>query len=758
MSHSPNSPSNPPPVPESVGGDANPISAAALPNILARLAQLEAEVAMLRAALVQTGAATPGRPQQKPPSVYPEGVAAVPGPPPFVMPATAVPPHAAGAVPPPANMAPPANAAGQAAQAAAAKPGTSEQTFGLAWLNAIGVVTLIIGIGFLFKLAVDNAWLGPTGRVVFGVITGFSVLVAGTFLHRRGHRLYSQGIFSLGLGILYLSFYAGFAFYGFLPSLVAFFLLTLTSALGAYLAVRHDAQFLLLLGLFLGYLTPGLVDTGRNAQGFLALYLLGLHAGAFLSAAWQGWHVSRWVLFVVAPMVMLSWAIQSRGVDHMTGSAAIMAHLFLLTWPIRPLRNQRVEPAWLPILMEYSGAALVIGLGGALLCQTMLYNTGRPEEPVVQLVYLTAALLWAVRRNWPGFGLAAGVWFYLASFQWIRVAFATADIRLVQLLAGFGTILFYLVATLRDRLPSLSLLASNGLLFLTSSYLLLSANQLAEWQSALCLAVALTYGALAYSVWGDAARRISRDSCLALAGASLVIFAGNYFSGSAVPAVWAVQAMIAAYAAARLGKGWALWGAIGLAALSLLRQNQDPQFAILPDQAPIANARFVAGFLASAALLSVSAFARHYGAVLPSCPIMWPALGGHLAMVFTLVMEAISLSRKAFPEQSDAASAASGTLVISLYAGLLVLAGLQLREAGHRQLGLGLLAIALGKLYLVDVWVLRLGWRVAAFLGLGLLLLTASWLYSRRPEKLRQFLGQEAEGREADPSSALPNG
>src|SRR5579863_5169818 len=39
-----------------------------------------------------------------------------------------------------------------------------ETRMGLTWINRIGAVTLIIGVAFFFKYAVDNQWIGETGR------------------------------------------------------------------------------------------------------------------------------------------------------------------------------------------------------------------------------------------------------------------------------------------------------------------------------------------------------------------------------------------------------------------------------------------------------------------------------------------------------------------------------------------------------------------------------------------------------------------
>jgi uncharacterized membrane protein len=87
-----------------------------------------------------------------------------------------------------------------------------ETTFGLGWLNRVAVVTLIFGVGFLFKYAVDSQWIGPAMRVALGVAAASLSLFLGEWISLRGQKTFARGLTGLGLALLYLSFYAGFGF------------------------------------------------------------------------------------------------------------------------------------------------------------------------------------------------------------------------------------------------------------------------------------------------------------------------------------------------------------------------------------------------------------------------------------------------------------------------------------------------------------------------------------------------------------------
>ncbi len=88
---------------------------------------------------------------------------------------------------------------------------------------------------------------------------------------------------------------------------------------------------------------------------------------------------------------------------------------------------------------------------------------------------------------------------------------------------------------------------------------------------------------------------------------------------------------------------------------------------------------------------------------------------------------------------------------MAIYASALVVAGVVLRSSLNRILGLGLFAVVILKLYLLDVWSLSRGFRITAFLALGGLLLLISYLYSRYKPALERLWRPETAQQEAPP-------
>ena len=76
----------------------------------------------------------------------------------------------------------------------------------------------------------------------------------------------------------------------------------------------------------------------------------------------------------------------------------------------------------------------------------------------------------------------------------------------------------------------------------------------------------------------------------------------------------------------------------------------------------------------------------------------------------------------------------------SLLALALFTAGIALRERMYRWLGLGILACALGRVMIIDVWKLETLYRILSFLALGIVLLVLGFIYNKYQEKLREWL------------------
>ncbi|MBV8829024.1 MAG: DUF2339 domain-containing protein [Acidobacteriaceae bacterium] len=106
-------------------------------------------------------------------------------------------------------------------------------------------------------------------------------------------------------------------------------------------------------------------------------------------------------------------------------------------------------------------------------------------------------------------------------------------------------------------------------------------------------------------------------------------------------------------------------------------------------------------------------------------PNHWPYITGHVAFVLALLRLVSTFSRNL------EVTFAAASIALALY-GIAILAfGLARRSGIDRALGLIFLGAVIAKLYVWDVWQLKYAARITAFVVLGVLLLAASYIYSR---------------------------
>ena len=210
------------------------------------------------------------------------------------------------AEPPP--VAPSSPAAPAAAQAAQEKPPLDlEALIGGTWFNRIGIVAIILAVGYFLREAINRGWIGPTGRVLIGISVGLGLVIAGERIRARGYRSYAQSLSGGGIAVLYLVFFAAFARYGLIGQGPAFLFMSLVTTLAVLLAARYDALAIAILGLFGGFLTPVLLSTGQDNEAGLFTYVALLDAGVLALAYFKQWRTLNYLAFSATVMMSGAW-------------------------------------------------------------------------------------------------------------------------------------------------------------------------------------------------------------------------------------------------------------------------------------------------------------------------------------------------------------------------------------------------------------------------------------------------------------------
>jgi uncharacterized membrane protein len=332
-----------------------------VPRLLARIYKLELRLEKLeqRPAEPAPVAAAEKAPAPEP-RVKPKEVAPPPAPAPPVTPASPPPvapqaPHAREPLRPPSappQPPPPERPAFHPGGAALEKP-SAESAFDLEsliagrWLYYVGLALLFLATFFFIKYAFENNWIGPTGRVAIGILSGAFLLGFSHWLLSRGYVYFSEGLTGLGSGILYLSLWAGSGYYHLFSNVAAFYSMIVVTAATIAIAVGRDSQRIAALALIGGFLTPWLVSTGQNAQVELFSYVLLLDATLLVLARVRDWRWLEAPAFAVTYLYFWGWYDRFYDATQLP-TTMLFAALFFITFTILPAIRSRQTAALYP--------------------------------------------------------------------------------------------------------------------------------------------------------------------------------------------------------------------------------------------------------------------------------------------------------------------------------------------------------------------------------------------------------------------------
>lgn len=189
-------------------------------------------------------------------------------------------------------------------------------------LNRIGAAAIVLASVFFLSYAFEEDLIPPIGRVLIGLLAGSVLLWFGRVWMRKGLAAFSQGLVGAGIVILYLSAYATYGFYDLLPQQAAFLLMAAVTCIAAWRSLEHRSLATAIAASVGGLTTPIWLSTGEMNTVGLFGYLCILSIGAYALALYRpSWRITA---FVTASGVSLWWFVWANSagafVDSLEGS------------------------------------------------------------------------------------------------------------------------------------------------------------------------------------------------------------------------------------------------------------------------------------------------------------------------------------------------------------------------------------------------------------------------------------------------------
>jgi hypothetical protein len=215
--------------------------------------------------------------------------------------APASPPSEAAAVPGTSETPPPS-------QKAAKDTGSFEELVASQWLSWVGAVAVMIGMGYFLKYAIDEGWLGDTGRVALGILGGVATFVGAAYAMKKDYRVLAEGLAGAAMGILYFSLFAASEHkYNLLPMNAVYAGMIVVTAAGLSFAGVFNSMATSVLAMLGGFLTPIMLSKGGGTVTMLFSYILILDLGVLGLATFRSWGKLHLLNFFGTVLMWLGW-------------------------------------------------------------------------------------------------------------------------------------------------------------------------------------------------------------------------------------------------------------------------------------------------------------------------------------------------------------------------------------------------------------------------------------------------------------------
>jgi uncharacterized membrane protein len=627
-----------------------------------------------------------------------------------------------------------------------------EMKVGTKWLNWVGIVMLLVGIGFFLKYAYDNAWIGPKGRLAIGTLFGLVALGLGERFRRKSWPTLFQVLTGGGLATFYLCVYFSFQVYRLSDSTVSMILMILVTALAIVMAVANHAVPIAILALIGGFLSPLLLSTGVNRPYAFFTYIAILDMVAMGAAYFRRWRILDLLCFAGTAIMYIGWHEKFYGPDQMA-PALIYTSLFYLMFLLIPTLHSLVRR--LPETPE----GLIIIVFNALLALLSYYDILFSDYRYVLgfVVLWQAALVFMLFQEWTR---RAGIDNRISmSFLAITLGLVILAIPIQLKLYGIsiawaieGGVLIYLGIRFRQIFCKIAgtialILSAIGLLYrlpLHKAFFIPVLN--APFGSWAC-AVAMT-AISAYLLHRDNKIGDYWHKTFTITSFLLSLSLACSLLSMEVSQIWTINYRIAHYRTYESGSQMILWSCIPVVIAYVLVRKKSKSWmplswlsfgiGVVMLLASLSHNRVPSSWL----MINVSFIPRlifvislWYGASLyrqlnlkTSADVH--LLAGHGILALLVALEFVrwgGYSHLISPKMSISLISAAW----AIHAFIVIWIGLVKRNNLLRYLGFVLFLFTVGKTLIVDMSELEKVYRIISFVASGLLLVAAGYFYQR---------------------------
>ena len=185
-----------------------------------------------------------------------------------------------------------------------------EKILGTNWLSKVGIVTLVLGIGFFVKYAIDQEWINEIGRVGIGLFTGGLIIGIAHKLKSK-YQVFSSILVGGGISVFYITITLAFREYMLFSQTAAFIMLIVITIFSVLLSLLYDRKELAIFSLLGGFAAPLMISTGTGNYIVLFAYILILNTGMLVVSFIKKWRIIGIICYALTLIFFWGWTLFS---------------------------------------------------------------------------------------------------------------------------------------------------------------------------------------------------------------------------------------------------------------------------------------------------------------------------------------------------------------------------------------------------------------------------------------------------------------
>jgi uncharacterized membrane protein len=192
------------------------------------------------------------------------------------------------------------------------------------------MLALLFGVGFFLKYAFEHYWIGPTGRIILGLLGGILCLAGGEYFESKKYHQYARIFTGGGFALLYFSLFAARNFYQMIEATSTFVVMIFVTLAAGFFAVRYNSLIVAFYSIIGGFLTPFLIGAaGIDRLGLLG-YITILNLGILGLAFFKNWRVLNFVAFAFTAITYLATYVRFQATEPLSVSFGFLTLYFLI--------------------------------------------------------------------------------------------------------------------------------------------------------------------------------------------------------------------------------------------------------------------------------------------------------------------------------------------------------------------------------------------------------------------------------------------